>query len=935
MHFGELKTYIYPTNFEVRDYQYNIVRSAFYHNLLVALPTGLGKTFIASTVMLNFMRWFPESKIVFMAPTKPLVAQQIKACCSITGIPTSKVAILLDKARKNREEIWNSRQVFFTTPQVVENDLCAGVVDPKSISLLVIDEAHRARGNYAYNNVTRFLNRFNFSFRILALTATPAADVEGVQEVIDNLSISKVEVRTEQSIDIIKYMKSKKICRRVLDISDEIKECIDALSEAIAPVLRLANEKGLIDVTDPSKINAFKCMEASRRLLADKSMPEGLKWANYFIIQLLGTVGQCLRRLNIYGVASFFSYFTEKYKEFKTKWNAKKSKNKLNADFYFSEPIKRLMEKREKREEREKGGKGDNDSPETVYSHPKIEAVMEELDDFFSEKKDSSSRVIIFTEYRESALEIVSTIEKADSGIKPHIFIGQAKEKDKFDEENYGKKKGANNKRKSKRLDDELRSNSRSSSENAQVTGMNQKLQKQIIKQFKNGEYNVLVATSIGEEGLDIGEVDLIICYDSTASPIKNIQRMGRTGRKRDGKVVLLFSSNEEMKFDKAMAGYEYIQTHIMKGDLISVCQQNRILPAEYKPQVVEKFIEIPEENMEIKREQDDDEVIRIATQYMLGKTPIAKTRAKRGKQFANDRNNSKRQKRFFLPDNAITGFRNVSNMLQAECAETREETVEEQPKQQQQPRARTVLDDLMESSSDDDALSPMHVHDAKSFAVVKDEVVDSLSEDEQANKSEDQTPATSFIDGIDNTPKQDPAFAPHAPDQATIDLLGEELLFSEDEDMPLLEPKGPKPNEKESKLDSGIVSKTSSNKALGIPRPHCLIREASPKPRFLMDEEEVRKFREEQRHLKTAAAETTTTTRKSLGATKSRPVRIAPSSKKQETDAGASGQLSPDAPVAAEVQEVWTDPEAEADDPFDDDDLDEVIAHYASKNAS
>ena len=187
------------------------MQRAFYDNLLVALPTGLGKTFIASTVMLNFTRWFPRGKIIFMAPTKPLVAQQIKACCGITGIPTSEVAILLDKSRRNRADIWDSKTVFFTTPQVVENDLTAGIIDPKEVVLLVIDEAHKSKGNYAYNNVVKFITRFNISFRILALTATPASDVEGVQEIIDNLSISKVEVRTEQSIDITKYMKQKKI----------------------------------------------------------------------------------------------------------------------------------------------------------------------------------------------------------------------------------------------------------------------------------------------------------------------------------------------------------------------------------------------------------------------------------------------------------------------------------------------------------------------------------------------------------------------------------------------------------------------------------------------------------------------------------------------------------------------------------------------------
>lgn len=82
-----MKTWIYPTNVSVRDYQFNIVSRSLFVNTLVALPTGLGKTFIAAVVMFNYFRWFPEGRIVFMAPTKPLVAQQIEACFKITGIP--------------------------------------------------------------------------------------------------------------------------------------------------------------------------------------------------------------------------------------------------------------------------------------------------------------------------------------------------------------------------------------------------------------------------------------------------------------------------------------------------------------------------------------------------------------------------------------------------------------------------------------------------------------------------------------------------------------------------------------------------------------------------------------------------------------------------------------------------------------------------------
>lgn len=84
--------WIYPTNCPVRDYQLHIARTSLFCNTLVCLPTGLGKTFIAAVVMYNFYRWFPSGKVVFMAPTKPLVTQQIEACYRVMGIPQSHMA---------------------------------------------------------------------------------------------------------------------------------------------------------------------------------------------------------------------------------------------------------------------------------------------------------------------------------------------------------------------------------------------------------------------------------------------------------------------------------------------------------------------------------------------------------------------------------------------------------------------------------------------------------------------------------------------------------------------------------------------------------------------------------------------------------------------------------------------------------------------------
>lgn len=66
------------------------------------------------------------------------------------------------------------------------------------------------------------------------------------------------------------------------------------------------------------------------------------------------------------------------------------------------------------------------------------------------------------------------------------------------------------------------------------------------MERFRSGELNVIVATSVGEEGLDIGEVDLIIKFDAQTSPIRDMQRVGRTGRNKAGAVISLIAAGRE-----------------------------------------------------------------------------------------------------------------------------------------------------------------------------------------------------------------------------------------------------------------------------------------------------------------------------------------------------------------------------------------------------
>jgi len=75
-------------------------------------------------------------------------------------------------------------------------------------------------------------------------------------------------------------------------------------------------------------------------------------------------------------------------------------------------------------------------------------------------------------------------------------------------------------------------------------TGLKQKKQIETVQKFRNGEYKVLIATRVGEEGLDISEVNTVIFFDNVPSSIRYVQRKGRTGRKGYGKLVVLIAKD-------------------------------------------------------------------------------------------------------------------------------------------------------------------------------------------------------------------------------------------------------------------------------------------------------------------------------------------------------------------------------------------------------
>ncbi|KAJ3528105.1 hypothetical protein NM208_g10370 [Fusarium decemcellulare] len=591
----EMKTWVYPTNLgAIRDYQFSIVKNCLFNNTLVALPTGLGKTFIAATVMLNFYRWTKRAKLVFVAPTKPLVAQQIDACYNIAGIPRSETTLLTgDIPPALRVDEWEKRRVFFMTPQTLLNDISHGYADPKSIALLVIDEAHRAVGEYAYAKVTKRIRQFSKSFRVLALTATPGSKVESVQEVIDNLGISHCEIRTEDSIDIRQYVHDRNIEQVVLDPSDEMVLVSELFTKALKPLTDKLSSQNIWFGRNPMAMTAYGLMQSQKEWFATRGRHanQGVQFMMRAVFNVLTSIAHSIKLFNFHGIKPFYDNLVDLRSEQEGKGEkGSKYKRQLIEDSNFQEMMTRIS----------KWLRTDG-----FVGHPKLTALADcVLNHFMDQGEGSATRVIVFSEYRDSAEEIVRTLNTHRPLIKASIFVGQADSK--------------------------------------RGEGMKQAQQIETIDRFKQGQFNVLVATSIGEEGLDIGQVDLIVCYDSSASPIRMLQRMGRTGRKRAGNIVLLLMrGKEEEQFAKSKDNYEKMQSLICEGSRFNFRfdLSTRIVPREIRPEVDKRRVEIPIEN----------------TQDQSLPEP-KKKRVPRGKKVP--------PKKFHMPDGVETGFQSVASML-------------------------------------------------------------------------------------------------------------------------------------------------------------------------------------------------------------------------------------------------------------------------------
>lgn len=466
---------------EPRLYQQTVFNTCTKQNTLTVLPTGMGKTIIALMMVVFRLRQYPNSKVLFLAPTKPLVDQHKRMFEKHISIDHSKLTLFTGHVRPNkRAELWETSKIIFSTPQGLENDLVAKRINLRDVSLLIFDEAHRATGEYAYVFLAKQYTKLSKYPRILALTASPGSEMDKILEVCENLQIDDVEVRTDKDPDVVPYIQDVKISWDYVIFPDSFKRVQKLLRNCYSKKIKGIVDLGYVSIKYPSKITRVELLRIQKRLHGE--IASGTK--DFEVLKSISLTAEAMKiqhaqeLCETQGIASLAPYLNRLKEQAKT--STTRAVKNLVADPFFVE-AKTLVDSLAK----------------AGVEHPKIARLRRII---IERAIGSGLKTIVFNQYRDTAAHIVDELSTIP-GCTPKLFVGQAK------------KRGI---------------------------GMSQKEQRAMLDEFRAGEFNVLVATSVAEEGLDIPKVDLVVFYEPVPSAIRHIQRKGRTGRLDKGSVIIM-----------------------------------------------------------------------------------------------------------------------------------------------------------------------------------------------------------------------------------------------------------------------------------------------------------------------------------------------------------------------------------------------------------
>ncbi|MEM0360204.1 MAG: helicase-related protein [Candidatus Diapherotrites archaeon] len=479
--------FIKENTIEARDYQASLAKSVIEKgSSLIVAPTALGKTVVAAIVIAEMLAQ-KKGRVLFLAPTKPLVQQHSNTLKKLLKVEPEKIATITGtiKARE-RKQVFDSALIVCSTPQCTRNDLAKKRISLEGFALAVFDEAHRAVGDYAYVDIAKAFNSQNPLGLVLGMTASPGHERKKIEEVANNLFVKNFEIKTLEDSDVAPYVKKVNLEWRLIELPKEFEKISLLLQAYLKKNLSDLKQAGLAPTDNPKYFSRKRILDLQAKV-SERIKSHGHKAPFLYAIasKIACTLmaSHALLLIETQGPQALNDYFEKnlaKPREGKT--------SRALSMFLKDERIKHAIV-----ETRKVAVEGTEHSKLTELK--KIVSLQFEENPF--------SRIIVFNHYRDSVAFVAGKLKELPKA-RVQQFIGQASK---------GKSKG-----------------------------LSQKEQAEIIKKFEEGEYNVLVATSVAEEGLDIPACDLVVFYEPVPSEIRHIQRRGRTGRIKKGRAIILMA---------------------------------------------------------------------------------------------------------------------------------------------------------------------------------------------------------------------------------------------------------------------------------------------------------------------------------------------------------------------------------------------------------
>ncbi len=472
--------WIYPDMLEERDYQSAIAESALRANTMCVLPTGMGKTPVAVMVAAERMKQDMSKKILMVAPTKPLTSQHKRSFQKFLRIGEDELKIITG-------EITPAKRIqAYAKADIVFST-------PQTIR----NDLKAGRLNLR-NFSLLIVDECHRSVKKYAYTYIAKTYMDQAKDpLILGLTASPGGHKFKID-DVCKRLYVKNVEIRSREDKDVSKYMQNVKQEKIEipltdEVLMLKNLLEAIKQLSIDMLRKWKVVPQGDLMLSKKYLLDlqirlqkssgGFKYMAMSKVAEILKIDHALTLVETQTLHSLLEYLNSLKEQ-------GESGSTRAAKRLIKEPeFEKALELTEKLIDEEK-------------EHPKLEKLKEIVSLQF--KNNPDSRIIVFAQYRDTLGRIMKELENVNC-VKPILFIGQAMKKGR---------------------------------------GLKQEEQIKILNEFRLGFHNVLLSSSIGEEGLDVSETNLVVFYEPVPSAIRSIQRRGRTGRTQAGRVVVLVAKD-------------------------------------------------------------------------------------------------------------------------------------------------------------------------------------------------------------------------------------------------------------------------------------------------------------------------------------------------------------------------------------------------------